>query len=46
MRRARLFPRLIFSLLLLTQLHAAAHKPLDKQIAAILAPADLAGVAG
>jgi serine-type D-Ala-D-Ala carboxypeptidase/endopeptidase (penicillin-binding protein 4) len=42
MRRTRFFPRIVLCLLLLTQLHAASHKSLDKRIAAILAPADLA----
>src|SRR5260370_27895603 len=42
MRRARLLPHIALCLLLFTQLHAASHKPLDKRIAAILAPADLA----
>lgn len=42
MRLLRFFPRIALCLLLLTQLHAASHKPLDKRIAAILAPADLA----
>ena len=42
MRRPRLFSQMALCLLLLTQLHAASHKPLDKRIAAILAPDDLA----
>jgi D-alanyl-D-alanine carboxypeptidase/D-alanyl-D-alanine-endopeptidase (penicillin-binding protein 4) len=42
MRRPRLFSQMTLCLLLLTQLHAASHKPLDKRIAAILAPDDLA----
>src|SRR5437899_1100649 len=42
MRNLRLFSQVALCLLLLTQLHAASHKPLDKQIAAILGAADLA----
>src|SRR5437016_4084182 len=42
MRRARLLPHIALCLLLFTQLHAASHKALDKRIAAILAPTDLA----
>src|SRR5882724_9382575 len=43
MRRARLFSRIALCLLLCTQLHAAAaRKPLERRIAAILEPADLA----
>src|SRR6202162_629833 len=41
MRRPRLLSHLALCLLLLTQLHAASHKPLDKRVAAILADADL-----
>ncbi len=42
MRRMRLFSRLALCLLLCTQLHAVSHKALDKRIAAVLKPADLA----
>ncbi len=42
MRRPRLFSQMVLCLLLLTQLHAASRKPLDKRVAAILAPSDLA----
>ena len=42
MRRMRLFSRLALCLLLCTQLQAASHKALDKRIAAVLEPADLA----
>jgi D-alanyl-D-alanine carboxypeptidase/D-alanyl-D-alanine-endopeptidase (penicillin-binding protein 4) len=42
MRRTRPFRPLVLCLLLLAQLHAAPHKSLEKRIAAILAPADLA----
>src|SRR5438046_10581996 len=42
MRNLRPFSQVALSLLLLTQLHAASHKPLDKRIAAILGPPDLA----
>src|SRR6266852_5237348 len=42
MRRTRFFPRIALCLLLLTQLQAASRKSLDKRIAAILEPADLA----
>jgi serine-type D-Ala-D-Ala carboxypeptidase/endopeptidase (penicillin-binding protein 4) len=42
MRRTRLFRPLVLCLLLLAQLHAAPHKSLEKRLAAILAPADLA----
>src|SRR5690349_4124870 len=42
MRRMRLFSRLALCLLLCAQLHAASHKALDKRIAAVLEPADLA----
>src|SRR5712664_3236929 len=42
MRRTRFFPQIALCLLLLTQLHAASRKSLDKRIAAILEPADLA----
>ncbi len=42
MRRMRLFPQLAVCLLLCTPLHAASHKPLQRRIAAILEPADLA----
>jgi serine-type D-Ala-D-Ala carboxypeptidase/endopeptidase (penicillin-binding protein 4) len=42
MRLTRFFPGIVLCLLLFTQLHAASHKPLDKRIAAVLAPADLA----
>ena len=38
----RLFSRLALCLLLCTQLQAASHKALDKRIAAVLEPADLA----
>src|SRR6266446_1805821 len=41
MRRTRLFPRIALCLLLLTQLHAASRKPLDKRVGAILESADL-----
>src|SRR6476646_7154058 len=42
MGRMRLFSRLALCLLLCTQLQAASHKALDKRIAAVLEPADLA----
>src|SRR5437868_12846106 len=42
MRRPRLLSQLAVCLLLLTQLHAAPHKSLEKRIAAILVPTDLA----
>ena len=42
MRRPRLLSPVAVCLLLLTQLHAAPHKSLEKRIATILAPADLA----
>ncbi len=42
MRHLRFLPHVVVCLLLLTQLHAAPHKSLDKRIAAILAPSDLA----
>ncbi len=38
----RLFSQLAWCLLLLTQVHAASHKSLDKRIAAILSPSDQA----
>src|ERR1700693_2614638 len=41
MRRPRLLSHLSLCLLLLPQLHAASHNPLDKRVAAILADADL-----
>src|SRR6266851_9718191 len=41
MRRTRLFPQIVLCLLLFTQLHAAARKPLDKRVGAILESADL-----
>src|SRR5882724_5577144 len=41
MRRTRLFPRIALCLLLLTQLHAASRKPLDKRVGGILESADL-----
>jgi hypothetical protein len=42
MRRMRLFSQFALCLLLLTQLHAASRKPLDKRIGAILESSDLA----
>ncbi len=42
MRRTRRFPQIALCLLLLTQLHAASRKPLDKRVGAILESADLA----
>ena len=42
MRIPRLFSQLAWCLLLLTQVHGASHKSLDKRIAAILAPSDQA----
>src|SRR5712692_6767479 len=41
MRRTRLFPQIGLCLLLLTQLHAASRKPLDKRVGALLESADL-----
>jgi serine-type D-Ala-D-Ala carboxypeptidase/endopeptidase (penicillin-binding protein 4) len=42
MHRARLFPQIALCLLLVTQLHAAAHKSLGKRIETILESPDLA----
>src|SRR6202047_2534010 len=41
MRRTRLIPQIALCRLLLTQLHAAPRKPLDKRVGAILESADL-----